>query len=185
MNVIVFWFSWDTTKLITAAIHLFVQAQFKENIKVPRQSSASLAFVTWIVTKFFSVIVQFNIHLITTHTLTLSHQPILLFFQMKCFTAAPWNYSSIPKFQRCGHWSSLSDEQFIPTLFCTWNYLSMSSLRLIHISKRDRLYFVQNYGWFDHNLIKVWYMACTSGCQQMPTSNVIILWIIVQFLSNV
>ena len=136
--------------------------------------------------KKFSVLLSNSTHIWLQHThINIKPSANITFVQIKCLTTAPWNYLSIPKFQRCGCWSSESDEQFIPTLFCTLNYLSMSGLRLIHISKRDPIYFEHNYGWVDHNLIKVWYMACTSGCQQMSTSNGIILWIIVQFLSNV
>ena len=46
-----------------------------------------------------------------------------------------WNYSSIPKLQRCNRWSLGMDKQFHPTLYNGCNYLSILGLQLIHVSK--------------------------------------------------
>ena len=62
-----------------------------------------------------------------------------------------WSYLSIPKFQRCNHWSlgmdkrrwSLGMEKYHhPTLYNERNYLFMPGLKLIHVSKRDPWYWI-------------------------------------------
>ena len=47
-----------------------------------------------------------------------------------------WNYSSIPKHQRCNRWSLGMDKLFHPTLYNKHNYLSLLGLKLKHITKR-------------------------------------------------
>ena len=49
-----------------------------------------------------------------------------------------WFYLSIPKLQRCKHWSFGIDKSFHHTLYNGCNYMSMFRLKLTHVSKRVR-----------------------------------------------
>ena len=65
------------------------------------------------------------------------------------------NYLSITKLQRCNRWSLGIDKLFHPTLYWACDYLSMSGLKLNHVSKRGpRGMFLKIVLYFD-NLI--WY----------------------------
>ena len=46
-----------------------------------------------------------------------------------------WYYISIPKLQRCNRWSLWIYKSFHPTLYRTWDYLSILRLKLIHVNK--------------------------------------------------
>ena len=51
-----------------------------------------------------------------------------------------WAYLSVPKLQRCNHWSWVMDKKFHPTFYWACDCLSILELNLIHITKRGSGY---------------------------------------------